>query len=328
MPLGNDVSMKILVTGAGGLLGGRIIESLLQNGHEIVALSRSYPGSETWGKAVQVLNLDLNYQTDLHRYMEGVTLVIHSAGMNAKDSMSDPASALYFNGVITAKLLSAAVECCVKQFIYISTAHVYSGNLQGVINEKSPVTNLHPYATSHKAGEDVVLFANEQKKIQGTVLRLSNAFGYPVNDLANCWMLLVNDLCRQTIINGSIQLNSSGNQFRNFISITEVCRVIKYLVEGPERASIYPLINVASKNVISILEMAKLVQERAQILLGHKVPLLYPENNTNKFNEPFKLQTFVLDQLGYSVSNEFADEIDLLLKYCEVIFRKNNNHND
>jgi UDP-glucose 4-epimerase len=325
MPLGNDASMKILVTGAGGLLGGRIIESLLQNGHEIVALSRSYAGAEAWGKAVQVVNLDLNYQADLHRHMEGVSIVIHMAGLNAKDSIADPVRALYFNGVITAKLLSAAITSNVSQFIYISTAHVYSGNLQGVINENSSVTNLHPYATSHKAGEDVVLFANEQKKIQGTVLRLSNAFGYPVNDLANCWMLLVNDLCRQAIINGSLQLHSSGNQYRNFISITEVCRVIKYLVEGPERASIYPLINVASKNVISILEMAKLVQERAQKFLGCKVPLFYPENNTSELNNPFELQTTVLDQIDYCVSNDQAFEIDLLLKYCEAKFRKREN---
>jgi len=314
--------MKILVTGAGGLLGGRIINFLSQKGHNIVAVSRSYPGATAWKENVRIVNIDLNQSTDLQQYLKDVELVIHAAGINAVDSIANPANALYFNGVVTAKLLNESINCSVHHFIYLSTTHVYSNRFSGVITENSPATNLHPYATSHKAGEDVVLFANEQKKIQGNVLRLSNAFGYPINDNANCWMLLVNDLCRQAISNGTLHLNSSGKQFRNFIAIAEVCRLLGFIIEFQSQSSKCSLMNVASKNTISIMDMAKLVQMRAELHLGYHIPLHHHGNTMNYINQPFDMHTISLDMLNYQISNDLTTEIDVLLQYCADKFRK------
>ena len=273
MLLGNDYLMKILVTGAGGLLGGRIINFLSQKGYTIVAVSRSYAGCEAWDKRVKVVNIDISKTSNLCYYLDGVSLVIHAAGVNSANSIADPINALHFNGVVTAKLLNESIKCDVDRFIYISTAQVYSNELKGIINENSCATNLHPYATSHKAGEEVTLFANSKSKIQGTVLRLSNSFGYPVNINADCWRLLINDLCKQAVTKGALVLNSSGNQFRNFITISEVCKSIDFLINEKENSREYPIINLASKNTVTVISMAKLVQERAQIFLKKKIPL-------------------------------------------------------
>lgn len=313
--------MKILVTGAGGLLGGRIIDFLSKNGHEIVAISRSFGGDPNWGSSVQVVNLDINQRTEVNQYLKDVSVVVHTAGMNSKDSIEDPSSALYFNGVVTSNLLKAAINSSVKQFIYISTVHIYSSNLNGIIEESSCTKNLHPYASSHKAGEDTVLFANQEKMIQGTVLRLSNAFGYPINVKANCWTLLVNDLCRQAITNGNLKLNTLGNQFRNFISISEVCKVIDFIIENEPKKSISPLINVASSQAITILDMAKLVQFRAESLLGYSIPLIIPNGTREEQFESFEIKSRSLDQLNYVVSNDLMAEIDTLLKYCKDMFK-------
>ncbi len=312
--------MKILVTGAGGLLGGRIIDFLLRECHKLIAVSRSYRGSLHWNDGVQIVNADINQTTDLYQYLDDVSVVIHAAGINASDSIANPSNALFFNGYVTAKLLQASIDCNVKQFYYISTTHVYSNILQGVINEKSPVTNLHPYASSHKAGEDAVLFAHLENKIQGTVLRLSNTFGYPINIKANCWMLLVNDLCRQAAEKGSLQLYSNGKQFRNFVSITEVCKAIAYLINLSEKNNNISLINIASKNTISVLNMAKIIQRRAESIFGYKIPLFYPESSMIQACEPFILQTTSLDQHKYSISDDLTSEIDALLMYCKKVF--------
>lgn len=314
--------MKILVTGAGGLLGGRIINFLSQIGHNIVAVSRSYAGCEAWGTSVKVVNIDISKTSDLCYYLDGVSLVIHTAGVNAAHSIADPANALHFNGVVTAKLLNESIKCDVDRFIYISTSQVYSNELKGIINENSCTTNLHPYATSHKAGEDVTLFANAKNKIQGTVIRLSNSFGYPLNKNADCWHLLINDLCKQAVLKGSLDLNSSGNQFRNFITINEVCKSIDFLINEWENSREYPVINLASKNAITVISMAKLVQERAQIFLKKKIPLFTKDDELNLGYSAFSLQTLSLDQLSYSVSDNFVDEIDKLLEYCNEMFNK------
>ena len=308
--------MKILVTGAGGLLGGRIIDFFYKKGYEIVAISRHFKGSVEWEKSVEIVNMDLNESVDLKKYLNGVSLFIHAAGMNAADSFKDPIKALYFNGLVTAKLLKESIKCGVPKFIYLSTLHVYSSKLNVSVNENNCITNTHPYATSHRAGEDAVLFANNQKKIQGIVLRLSNSFGFPINESANCWSLLVNDICKQASFNETIRLNSSGNQFRNFISINEVCRFICFLFENKVNSSKFPLINLGSKKTITVLSMSKLVKDRAENLLNKKIPLLVKSESKNESFKSFKIQTLLLDNLGYSVANNYLTEIDALLNYC------------
>ena len=104
-----------------------------------------------------------------------------------------------FNGVATKRLVEAASRAGVKKFIYLSTAHVYASPLVGTITEQTLPNNSHPYASSHLAGESAVLNADERGVIQGVVMRLSNAYGAPMHKGVNCWMLVVNDLCRQAV---------------------------------------------------------------------------------------------------------------------------------
>jgi UDP-glucose 4-epimerase len=323
MPLGNDVSMKILVTGAGGLLGGRIVDFLQSLGYNVLALSRSYGGHESWKDKVQIIHADLDRIEDVSRYMKGVSVVIHAAGMNASDSLNDPPAALYVNGYITANLLQKAIEYNVRQFIYLSSANLYGSKLHGIINENSPATNLHPYATSHLAGENAIIYAHQTNIIKGTILRLSNAFGYPVNDKANCWMLLANDLCRQSVVNGQLKLNTTGKQYKNFISITQVCKAIHFLINSKDQNVNQPVVNIASKNVITVMDMAKIIQDRASYLFGYNIPLLYPESRIQEIEIPFLLETKILDQFSYTISDDLIMETDLLLNFCKKIFGMN-----
>ena len=106
--------------------------------------------------------------------------------MNSKECASDPISALLVNGVDTARLVKAASRTNVKKFIYLSTAYVYSSPLDGVITEQTCLKNIHPYATSHLAGEQSVLLANQNQQLERVVFRLSNAFGAPVHKETNC----------------------------------------------------------------------------------------------------------------------------------------------
>ena len=317
----SSLGMKVLVTGAGGLLGGRIIDFFFKNGYKVIGLSRSFKGYSEWGKSVDIVNLDINKPINLNKYLDGVSLVIHAAGMNATDSLKNPVKALSFNGLVTAKLLDESIKCGVKKFIYLSTIHVYSSELKSSINENSCTTNIHPYATTHRAGEDAVLFANNQNKIQGVVLRLSNSFGFPINKLANCWGLLVNDICKQACIKEKIVLKSSGNQYRNFISINEVCRFICFLFENNINSEKSPIINLGSKKSITVLEISNLVKERAQIFFNKKIPLFRQKDIKIEKFKSFKLQTLLLEKLGFSVSNNYVTEIDTLLNYCNNQYR-------
>ena len=77
--------------------------------------------------------------------------------MNAEDCNKSEIEAIRVNEGNTKALLSAAIENNVKNFVYLSTAHVYASPLKGSLNESSPINGTHPYATSHFLGEQTVL---------------------------------------------------------------------------------------------------------------------------------------------------------------------------
>ena len=70
-----------------------------------------------------------------------VDVVIHTAGMNARDCENNPKDAMLFNGSRTGDFIRASKKAGVKKFIYLSTVHVYSPALTGYITEQSIAKN-------------------------------------------------------------------------------------------------------------------------------------------------------------------------------------------
>ena len=313
--------MRILVTGARGFIGGRIATHLYQYGHAIVLGSRRRSAPYDWLPGVEVVQTNWNDELDLASACKGIDLIIHTAGMNSQDCISDPVAALSFNGLGTARLVAAASRVGVERFVYLSTAHVYASQLVGVINEFTCTRNLHPYATSHLSGEHAVLFASEKKQIRGLVLRLSNTFGVPMHVDVNCWQLLLNDLCKQAVQTRKLILRSGGKEQRDFISMDEVCRVIEYLSVMCFDDYESNVVNVGSGNSKTVIEMAKLVQQRCQLVLGYMPRIEVNELLETEKLTPLEYNSFCLPKLNSQINNEITKaEIDRLLNYCKEVF--------
>jgi UDP-glucose 4-epimerase len=314
--------MRILITGGGGFVGGRLAQHLHQAGHEIILGSRNASRPPDWLPQAEVKQTKWHDGRALEQVCNGADVVIHAAGMNAQDCLTDPVAALEFNGLATARLLEAASRSGVKRFIYLSTAHVYANPLIETITEESCPRNLHPYATSHLAGENVVLSASERGKIEGIVLRLSNAFGAPAHKDANCWVLLVNDLCRQAVQSGKLVLRSSGLQQRDFISITEVVRVATTLSTRALDVQLHGVFNVGSGVSQSVLELAQMVQQRCKLVLGFEPELQRLATGADERHEKLEYRTEKLNKIGLTVSTNHSDEIDSLLAFCSASFKR------
>jgi UDP-glucose 4-epimerase len=240
--------------------------------------------------------------------------------MNAQDSVANPVEALAFNGLATAHLLDAGCKNGVKRFLYLSTAHVYGSPLEGTITEETCARNLNPYATSHLAGESAVLHATQTKQIEGIVLRLSNAFGAPAHAEANCWMLLVNDLCRQSVNLRSMTLRSTGMQRRDFITLQDVSRVVDHMIYLPNNQIGNGLFNVGSGKSSRIIDKVKLIQVRCTEVLGY-TPEIVRRQSTHNYESPNL--DYTIDKLlntGFSLSGNPALEIDETLRMCNERF--------
>jgi len=313
--------MRILITGGFGFLGSRLAVHLAQVGYQVILGSRHSMAPPGWLPQAEVDKIGWDDEVALEDSCNGVDVIIHAAGMNAKDCAADPVAALEFNGLATAKLVAAANRARVKKFIYLSTAHVYGSPLVGVISEETWPRNLHAYATSHLAGEKAVLSAHSRGELQGIVLRLSNVFGAPIDKDVNCWMLLVNDLCKQAVETSKLVLQTSGMQQRDFIGLADLCCVVeKLLTHLPLMQK--NLLNVGAGSSLTVLAMAHLIQQRCAKVLGFTPELAYKIGLADEMHEGLTYVVAKLVELNGNVNQNLSKEIDQLLMFCKLSFAK------
>ena len=305
-----------------GYLGGRLAQHLAtRNDFDVVLGTRQKAVNTDWLPQATVFQIKWNHPDDIKKICVGFDTVIHAAGMNAYDCRIDPVEALAFNGVVTARLLHEAIRQGVRRFLYISTAHVYGSPLIGTITEETCPINLHPYASSHRAGEDAVRAAHQRGEIEGIVIRISNAFGAPSYKKTNCWQLLINDLCRQAVSTGEMALLSSGLQRRNFITMTDVCRAIEHFIQLPSTKIKEGLFNLGSEWSPTVWDVACLVQNcYAAITGGQPIQVSRKKTLPGEITIPLHYGIDRLRQTGFEIKGSIKDEINGLIRFCQEHF--------
>ena len=307
----------VLITGGFGLLGGRLGQ-YLSGEYNVILASRTDQVVPDWLPLSKTIKIDWESERSLLNACKSVDIIIHASGLNAQECDDNPEKALLVNGTYTQRLVNASVKQDVKKIIYLSTAHVYSKNLTGVVTEYMPVTKEHPYAKSHIAGEMAILSATNQGDIGGVVVRIANAFGRPVNKEVNCWMLLVNDLCRQAVVKKSLTLYSNSKIVRDFVTISDFCSVIGFLIED-NNTSPGHIINIGSGKSCTIGEMATKIQSNCLNILGFEPPIIFKKKSSiNKSS--FDFQTNYLDSIGFKFVNDFDEEIKKMIYFCKESF--------
>jgi len=317
--------MNLLITGGLGYVGGRLSKYLADFSYQVLVGTRKKRERISWLPTGKLVQIDWQSKKCLKEICKNVDVIIHAAGMNAQECLQDPVAAMECNALYTASLLQAALFQNVRRFVYFSTAHVYASPLVGKITEDLCTQNLHPYASSHRAGEDVVRAVHNQGDIEGVVIRLSNSYGAPIFPQANCWMLIINDICRQAVISHKIKLKSSGNQQRNFIPMTEVCRATTHLLGLPSKNLGDGVFNVGWTKSWSIMEMANCVSLRAEKIMGKKVEIVCQIDSNNENIKSLEYDTSKLLKSGFQVGGQgpIETEIDNLIYFCLEHFNKN-----
>ena len=265
--------MKILITGGFGYLGQRIGKYFHDAGSTVFLGSRKYRNRPLWLDNGEPFVTDWNNIHLCINKFNSIDLVIHSAGMNSFDSLNNPKKAIELNGTATNKLIDSCINNKVKNFLYLSTAHVYSSPLEGIISEDSELKNSHPYAISNICGERYVLQADQLGKINSKILRISNCFGAPLDIDINCWHLIVNDICLQAIKNKHVNLNSDGCQLRDFIPINEFCRTLKFIATNCMEDKDFNIFNIGGKT-LSVNEITKIVLDIYENKYNQSVDLI------------------------------------------------------
>jgi nucleoside-diphosphate-sugar epimerase len=166
------MSRRILVTGAGGFIGGRIVEVLHElNPGSVRAGVRRWSSAARIGRLpIEIMQCDINSAGSVRSAMNGVTEVVHCARGDATTNVEG-----------TRTVLEEAQHAGVRRVVHLSTVAVY-GRQEGSVTEANPwAPGSDPYGRSKVQTEELCAEYG-QRGLAITVLRPTIVYG-PYSDL-------------------------------------------------------------------------------------------------------------------------------------------------
>lgn len=141
--------MKVLVTGATGLVGSHLTEKLIERGDQVKALVRETSDtSHLTAKPIELACGDLRDYESLKKAASGVEVVYHCAALVMEwGSWKD----FYRINVLgTENLLKACLGANIQRFVDVSTVGVYGVRSHEQVTEESPFLPSPSYYTQTK----------------------------------------------------------------------------------------------------------------------------------------------------------------------------------
>lgn len=308
----------VLVVGGFGTIGGRLSERLEQTTDMPVRLSsRTSRQAPSWAPHASTCIADVTTESGWREALNGIETVVHLVSLPDFAAKEKPELAQLVGVDGTRNVLEASIAAGAKRFIFLSTGHVYGTPYIGHITENTPTNPQQPYGLTHLEAEKLVAAAHDRGDIEGVRVRLSNGFGFPKRADNEIWQIIINDLCRQAITSGRLELRSTGVQRRNFISYADVCTALIHLIALPNVGD--GLFNLGSTVTLTIADAARRVQARASKVLGKNLDLSIPSGPFEKSSE-LNFDSTKIRSTGLTLTDDLDTEIDSLLRYCAETF--------
>lgn len=319
--------MNVLITGGLGYVGGRLAAHLAgQPGCRVTLADLPQKDSlPAWASKFRFVPVDIRDKSGLCAAFatEKPDTVIHLAALNDAQCAKDPELAMQVNIAGVYNALEAAAAAGAGRFVYFSTFHVYGPAAGDTISEATPAMPAHPYATTHRAAEDLVNYFRVYRGMKTLIFRMSNSFGRPMDRSVNAWTLVFNDLCRQLMTTGAITLKSAGTQHRDFITLADAAEAVRYfLFEIPDGWG-DGLFNLGGGSSMSILDAARRVEKVYEAKYGRKPGPITTAATAPDAPAP-KPVRYAIDKIaaaGFSPSGDMDSEIAGTLELCEELIK-------
>lgn len=285
-------TMKILVTGANGLLGQQLIGLLLkQTDATIVATGKGDNRiSFTNDARFSYYPLDITDGVTASAFYEeqAPNIIIHTAAMTNVDECEENKVHCWNVNVTATRFLIDAAKKFRPYIIFLSTDFVFDG-LKGPYTEDDIVGPVNYYGSSKVAGEKAI----EESGLPGAIVRTCLVYGDTADDQRITMISRVKNNLRE---NKKIQI--VADQYRTPTFVEDLAQGIVLLVQKKANG----IFHISGKEFLTPYDMAIQIAENYNLDTS-----LIEKVNSTTFSQPamrpFKTG-FIIDkaesQLGYS----------------------------
>lgn len=219
-------SIRCLITGASGFVGGYLCRGLAEAGWEIVAAHHTKPLKKSAAdKCAEIQQRDLRNSAEVDSLIKSAmpNVVLHCAAeANTTNCENDPEAALQANVVVTENLLAACERKSLERFFFLSSEMVFDGApcpLDGFSERDRPLPRS-TYSRTKFQAECTVLGST----LNVSVLRLALVYG-PGNE---------NILGKMRGGFGTGELALFADEYRTPLFVGDLLPVILRLQSRPE----------------------------------------------------------------------------------------------
>jgi GDP-D-mannose 3', 5'-epimerase len=296
-------SEKIVVCGAGGFIGGHLVQFLLNRGLNVVRAVDVKPLNEWYQESrdVENLSLDLQYKDSCLTAVADMQIVFQLAADMGGMGFIENNKALCMLSVLTnTHMLMAARDCSVERFFYSSSACVYNGDKQRnthVIPLKEedayPALPEDGYGWEKLFSERMCRHFEEDFGLQTRVARYHNVYG-PLGTYDGGREKAPAAICRKVIgakTSGSqeIEIWGDGSQTRSFMYIDDCLKGTLAILES----EIHEPLNLGSSELVTINQLVDIVEDIAGVRLKRRYKVDAPKGVNGRNSDNTKIKKYI-----------------------------------
>ena len=299
---------KIVITGAGGFIGGHLVNYLFSKGYDDIVAADIKPMDQWYQRHDKAENIstDVSVHENCLHITKGADEVYNlAADMGGMGFIENNKALCMLSVLVNTHMLMASKKNGIKNFFYSSSACVYAADKQTqtdivALKEEDayPAMPEDGYGWEKLFSERMCRHFREDFGIMTRVARYHNVYG-PLGTYDGGREKAPAAICRKiadAVINNheEIEIWGDGEQTRSFMYIDD-CLFGTHSIMNSQIE--YP-INLGSSEMVSINQMVDIVEEIAGIKLKRKYKLDAPKGVRGRNSD----NTKILKELNWEPS--------------------------
>lgn len=245
---------KIVITGASGLLGTELIDTIIENSDDLLFLVSTHANTlkKKYDNIQRIVCLDIE---EFENIKQNYDCLLHLAFARSKDS-EQLASSLDF----TEQIINIAKKKNVQSYINISSQSIYGDINEPLWKEDASAAPTSLYALGKYATEKMTRIAFNGTDVNWTTIRLAS-----ICENAR----FVNVFVKNMMAGQPITI-IGGSQMCSFIDVRDVAVALYRVIEASDNYKLREVYNLGTGTQTSIVEIANAVNRIGH--LEYKLP--------------------------------------------------------